>query len=75
MSTRRVISLRKGRTHVLRPAGGHSPEVFQARCGHLLPLGVAQHECLPGRLLCVTCLWRDLVPVPASPARVRLAAG
>jgi hypothetical protein len=70
MSTRWAISPTDGRTHVLLPVGDHPLGMFQARCGHLLPQGVALHECLPGLLLCVRCLWRYLVPAPAFPGTI-----
>jgi hypothetical protein len=66
-----------GRTHLLRPVGDHPSGMLQAQCGHLLPEGVARHRCLPGLLLCVTCLWCYLVPAPAFtrmiPAGLRLS--
>lgn len=65
--TRWVISPTDGRTHVLLPVGDHPPEMLPARCRPLLPRGVAQHERLPGRVLCVTCLWCYLVPAPVFP--------
>ncbi len=62
--TRWVISPTDGRTHVLLPVADHPSEMLQARCSRLLPRGAAQHECLPGRPLCVTCLWCYLAPAP-----------
>lgn len=67
MSTRWAICPTDGRTHVLLPVGDHPLGMLQARCGHLLPQGVALHECLPGLRLCVTCLWCYLVPASAFP--------
>jgi hypothetical protein len=66
MSTLWAICPAEGRTHVLRPVGDHPSGMLQAQCGHLLPWGVALHECLPG-LLCMTCLWCYLVPAPPFP--------
>lgn len=68
--TRWAICTTDGRAHVLVPVGDHPLEVFQARCGHLLPRGIAHHEGLPGRLLCVTCLWWDLLPAPVFHHRI-----
>jgi hypothetical protein len=65
MSTQWAISPTDGRTHVLLPMGDHPRGMLQARCGHLLPPGVTLHECLPGLLLCVRCLWCYLVSAPA----------
>jgi hypothetical protein len=70
--TRWVVSPTESRTHVLLPVGDYSPEMLQAQCRHLLPRGFAQHEHLPGRVLCVR--W-DLVPAPVFPPMLRLAAG
>jgi hypothetical protein len=71
-ATRWVICPTDGQTHSLLPVGDHSPGMLAARCGHLLPVGVAQYEQLPGWQLCVSCLWRYLVPTgvfpPESPA-------
>lgn len=60
--TRWVICPADGQTHSLAPVGDHPLRVLVARCGRLLPVGVPQHEQLPGWQLCVTCLWRYLVP-------------
>jgi hypothetical protein len=67
MNTQWAISPTDGRTHVLLPVSDRPPGMLQARCGHLLPQGVALHECLPGLRLCVTCLWCYLVPASAFP--------
>lgn len=40
-----------------------------ARCGHLLPVEVPQHDYLPGWQLCVNCLWHYLVPTRVVPPR------
>jgi hypothetical protein len=70
MSTQWVISPTDGRTHVLLPAGDCLRGMLQARCGDLLPREVALHECLPGLLLCVRCLWCYLVPASAFPPTI-----
>jgi hypothetical protein len=70
MNTQWAISPTDGRTHVLLPVSDRPLGMLQARCGHLLPQGVALHECLPGLLLCVRCLWWDLVPAPAFPGTI-----
>jgi hypothetical protein len=70
MSTRWAICPTDGRTHVLLPVGDHPLGMLQARCGHLLPQRVVLHECLPGLLLCVRCLWCYLVPAPAFPGTI-----
>lgn len=67
--TRWVISPTDGRTHSLLPISDHPPGVLQARCSHLLPVGVPQHDHLPGWQLCVTCLWCYLVPNRVLPPR------
>ena len=72
MSTQWAICPVDGRTHVLRPVGDHPPRMLRAQCGHLLPQGVTLHECLPGLLLCVTCLWCYLIPAHARPHLVRV---
>jgi single-strand DNA-binding protein len=54
--------LADGRAHLLadeRPEG-----VLVARCGHPLSRGVLQHERLPSRSLCSTCLSAYLLPEP-----------
>jgi hypothetical protein len=70
--TRWVICPTDGQTHSLLPASDHPSGVLAARCGHLLPVGVTQHDHLPGWQLCVSCLWCYLVPTgmfpPQSPA-------
>lgn len=70
MSTKWAISPTDGGTHVLLPVGDHPLGMLQARCGHLLPQRVVLHECLPGLLLCVRCLWCYLVPAPAFPGTI-----
>ena len=74
--TRWVISPTDGRIHSLPPVGDHPPaRVLQVRCGQLLPVGVPQHDHLPGWQLCVSCLYRYLMPTgvfpPQSPVRHR----
>lgn len=64
--TRWAISPTDGRDHSL-PEGDHPPGVLQARCGHLLPLCVEQHDHLPGRQWCVPCMVAHLLPAPVSP--------
>lgn len=56
-----------GWTHSLLPVGDHLPGVLQTRCGHLLPMGVQQHDHLPGWQLCASCLWCYLVPTRVLP--------
>jgi hypothetical protein len=68
--TRWVICPTDGQAHVLVPVGDRPLGVLKARCGHLLPRVIAQHEGLPGRLLCVSCLWWDLLPAPVFPRRI-----
>jgi hypothetical protein len=71
MSTQWAIFPTDGCTHVLLLVGDHPLGMLQAvRCGHRLAQGVALHECLPGLLLCVTCLWCSLVPAPAFPRTI-----
>lgn len=65
--TRWVISPLDGRTHSLLPASDHPAGVLAARCGQLLPLGVPQHDHLPGWQLCESCLWCYLVPTGVFP--------
>lgn len=65
-----AVSPTDHRTHSLLPEDDHPPGALQARCGHLLPLSVVRHECLPGRLLCVTCMWCCLVPVSVFPRQI-----
>lgn len=65
--TRWVICPADGQTHSLLPMGGHPPGVLLARCGRPLPLGVPQHDQLPGWQLCVSCLWGYLVPTSVLP--------
>ncbi|MGH3764420.1 MAG: hypothetical protein ACRDS0_33200 [Pseudonocardiaceae bacterium] len=69
-STRWAISPTDGRTHMLSPVDDHPLGALTTRCGHQLPPGVAQQEYLPGRLLCVTCLWCYLLPAPAIPRTI-----
>lgn len=70
--TRWVICPTDGRTHSLPSASDHPSKVLVARCGHQLPVGVPQHDHLPGWQLCESCLWCYLVPPgvfpPQSPA-------
>jgi hypothetical protein len=70
MNTQWAISPTDGRTHVLLPVSDRPLGMLQARCGHLLPQGLALHECLPGLRLCVTCLWCYLVPASAFPRTI-----
>lgn len=39
-------------THLLLPEGDHPTGVLQARCGAVLPTGVAHHHQLPPGLKC-----------------------
>lgn len=68
--TQWAISPTDGRTHTLLPVDDRPPGMFQARCGHLLPWEVTQHEWSQERLLCVTCLWCCLVPAPVFPRKI-----
>jgi hypothetical protein len=68
--TRWATSPTDGRMHMLLPVGDRPPGMFQARCGHLLPVEVTQRKRLRGRLLCVTCLWCSRVPAPVCPCKI-----
>jgi len=74
MSMQWAICPADGHTHVLRPVGDHPSGMLRTQCGHLLPQEVTLHECLPGLLLCVTCLCCYLIPAHARPHLIRVVS-
>jgi hypothetical protein len=54
-SARWAVSPRDFCVHLLSPEGGHLPGLLKARCGHLLPTAVNQHDQPPPGPPCEPC--------------------
>jgi hypothetical protein len=54
-SARWAVSPRDFCVHLLLLEGGHLPGVLKARCGHLLPAAVHQHDQPPPGPPCEPC--------------------